>query len=65
MIAMLEFATLVITTVFAAAAAAALHWLFLKAAFLAMRSATAPWVLARTELACGTAQLARAFVSQR
>ena len=65
MIALLEFATLVITTVFAAVAAAALHWLFLKAAFLAMRPATAPRIPARTELARGTAQLARAFVSQR
>src|SRR6266849_5619324 len=34
MIAMLHFATLVITTMFAVAAAVALHWLFLKAAFL-------------------------------
>src|ERR1700731_3230802 len=42
MIAMLQFATLVITTIFAAAAAVALHWLFLRAAFLMMRPATAP-----------------------
>jgi hypothetical protein len=48
--AMLQFATLVITTMFAAAAAVALHWLFLKAAFLMMRPATAPRILARTEL---------------
>jgi hypothetical protein len=65
MIAMLEFATLVVTTVFAAAAAAALHSVFLKAAFLVMRPATAPRIPARTELARGTAQLVRALASQR
>jgi hypothetical protein len=42
MIATLQFATLVITTMFAAAAAIGLHWLCLEAAFLMMRSATAP-----------------------
>jgi hypothetical protein len=62
---MLEFATLVLTTMFAAAAAAGLLWLFLKATFLMMRPATAPRIPARTELARGTAQLARAFASQR
>jgi hypothetical protein len=62
---MLLFATLVIATMFAIAAAAGLLWLFLKAAFLIMRPATAPRLPARTELAQGTAQLARAFASQR
>ena len=62
---MLLFATLVIATMFAVAAAAGLLWLFLKAAFLIMRPATAPRLPARTELAQGTAQLARAFASQR
>ena len=65
MIAMLEFATLVIATVFAAAAAIALNWLLLKAAFLMMRPATARRIPARTELVRGTAQLARAFSLQR
>ncbi len=65
MIAMLQFATLVITTMFAVAAAAGLHWLFLKATFLLMRPATARRIPARTELVRGTAQLARAFASQR
>ena len=65
MIAMLQFATLVITTIFAAAAAVGLHWLFLRAAFLMMRPATARRMPVRTELARGTAQLARAFASQR
>jgi hypothetical protein len=65
MIAMLEFATLFITTIFAAAAAMALHWLFLEAAFLMMRPATARRVAVRTQLARGTAELARAFASHR
>jgi hypothetical protein len=65
MIAMLQFATLVVTTMFAVAAAAGLHWLCLKAAFLMMRPATARRIPARTELVRGTAQLARAFASQR
>ena len=65
MIAMLELATLVIATVFAAAAAVVLNWLLLKAAFLMMRPATARRIPARTELVRGTAQLARAFASQR
>jgi hypothetical protein len=65
MIAMLEFATLLITTMFAAAAAVALHWLFLRAAFLMMRPATAQRVAVRSQLVRGTAQLARAFASHR
>jgi hypothetical protein len=65
MIAMLQFATLVIATIFAAAAAVALHWLFLGAAFLMMRPATARRIQVRTELVRGTTQLARTFASQR
>jgi hypothetical protein len=65
MIAMLQFAIYAITTMFAAAAAVGLHWLFLKAAFLMMRPATARRIPVRTELVRGTAQLARAFASQR
>jgi hypothetical protein len=65
MIAMLQFATLVITTMFAVAAAAGLHWLLLKAAFLMMRPATARRIPVRTELVRGTAQLARVFAAQR
>jgi hypothetical protein len=65
MIAMLQFATLVITTMFAVAAAAGLHWLLLKAAFLMMRPATARRIPVRTELVRGTAHLARAFGAQR
>ena len=65
MIAVLHFATLVITTVLAAAAAAGLHWLFLQAAFLMMRPATARRISLPTGLVRGTSQLARAFVSNR
>jgi len=65
MIAMLQFATLVITTICAVAAAAGLHWVCLKAAFLMMRPATARRIPVRTELARGTAQLARAYSASR
>ncbi len=65
MIAMLNFATLVITTMFAAAAAVGLNWLFLQAAFLMMRPATAQRIPLRAELARGTAQLARAYSAMR
>jgi hypothetical protein len=65
MMAMLELVTLAITTIFAVAAAAGLHWLFLKATFLMMRPATARRIPGRTELVRGTAQLARAFASRR
>jgi hypothetical protein len=62
---MLQFATLVITTLLAAAAAAGLHWLFLQAAFLMMRPATARRIQVQTELVRGTAQLVRAYSAQR
>jgi hypothetical protein len=65
MIAMLELTILVLITIFAVAAAAGLHWLLLKAAFLLMRPAAIQRVPARTELARGTAQLARAYLAQR
>jgi len=65
MIAMLQFAILVTTTVFAVAVAVALHWLFLKAAFVMMRPATARRIPMRSELVRGTSQLARAFASPR
>jgi hypothetical protein len=65
MIALLELTTLVLITIFAVAAAAGLHWLLLKAAFLMMRPATVQRIPPRTELARGTAQLARAYLAQR
>jgi len=57
--------TLVLSAMFAVAAAAAFHWLLLQAAFSMMRPATARRISVRPELARGTAQLARAFASQR
>ena len=65
MIAMLQFATLVITTMFATAAAVALQWLFLQAAYVIMQPATVRRLSAHRQLARGTPQLARAFVSNR
>jgi hypothetical protein len=65
MIAMLQFVTLVITTVLAVTAAAGLHWVCLKAAFVMMRPATARRIPARTEWLHGTAQVARAHSSTR
>jgi hypothetical protein len=65
MIAMLHFATLVVTTLFAAAAAVALDWLLLRAMFVLMRPATARRVNATSQLVRGTAQLARAYAAQR
>src|SRR5437667_12556878 len=54
MIAMLQFATLVITTIFAAATAVALHWLFLRAAFLMLRPSMARRIVVRTSQVRGT-----------
>jgi len=65
MIAMLHFATLVITTIFAAAAAFLFDWMLLRAMFVLMRPATARRAAAPTRLVRGTAQLARAYASQR
>lgn len=65
MITMLNFTILAITTMFAVAAAAALSWMLLRVAFVLMQpaSATARRVPVRTDLARGTAQLARAYAS--
>ncbi len=52
MIAMLHFATLVVTTLFAAAAAVAFNWMLLRAMFVLMRPATARRVNAPTSPWC-------------
>jgi hypothetical protein len=65
MIAMLDFATLAIATMFAIATAAGLNWLLLQAAFALMQPATARRIAPRPDLARGTTQLARAFASNR
>src|SRR5260370_209269 len=64
-LAVFQFATLVITTMFATATAVALQWLFLQAAYVMMQPATARRLSAHTQLVRSTAQLARAFVSNR
>ena len=65
MIALLSFTTLTVATIFALAAGTAFQWLLLKATCYLMRPATANRQLVRTQLARGTAQLARAFVPHR
>jgi hypothetical protein len=60
MIAMAHFAGLVVTTIFAAAAAVLLDWLFLTAMFRLMRPAAANKTTAfRSELVNGTRELVR------
>lgn len=65
MIAMIHLATLLITTIFAAAIALALDWVLLRAAFALMQPATVRRSAPRTDLARGTARLARVFAAQR
>jgi hypothetical protein len=65
MIATLHFATLVITTLFAAAAAVAFNALLLRVMFVLMRPATARRVNPQPQLVRGTRQLTRAYASHR
>ena len=65
MIAMLHFATLVVTTLFAAAAAVAFNFMLLRVMFVLMQPATARRVSAPTRLVSGTTQLARAYAAHR
>ena len=65
MITILNVAELAIATLFAIAAAAAFSWISLRVAFALMHPATARRIAPRTELARGTAQLARAFATNR
>ena len=65
MIATLHFATLVLTTLFAAAATVAFNGLLLRAMFVLMRPATARRMNSPTQLATGTKQLVRAYASHR
>lgn len=65
MVAILNFTILTVTTMFGVAAAVGLLWLFLKATYVLMLPATARRIPVRTELARGTAQLARAYASKR
>lgn len=64
--ALLQFTGLVIATIFAAAAAVALHWLFLRGAFRLMQPATARQARpVRSELVRGTRELTRHLAPQR
>ena len=65
MIALLSITTLTLATLFALAAATALHWLLLQVAFQLMRPATVRRVVVRTELVRGTTGLTRAFAGRR
>lgn len=65
MIALLSFTTLAVATIFALAAGTAFQWLLLRVSVQLMQPATARRRVARTELAQGTAQLARAFAPHR
>jgi hypothetical protein len=65
MITLLSFATLVVATLFALAAGTAFQWLLLQVTLQLMQPATAHRRPVRTELARGTAQLARAFAPHR
>jgi hypothetical protein len=65
MIALLSFTTLAVATIFALAAGTAFQWLLLRVSVQLMQPATARRRVVRTELAHGTAQLARAFVAHR
>jgi hypothetical protein len=59
--AMLQFATLFVATVFAAVVAVAIDWLLLRTAFALMRPATAQRVPVPADLARETERLVRAF----
>jgi len=65
MIAMMHFATLLIATMFAIAAAVAFDWMLLRATFHLMRPATARRPAPTNELVHGTRELARAFAAHR
>jgi hypothetical protein len=65
MIALLSFTTLAVATILALAAGTAFQWLLLQVSVRLMQPTTARRRVVRTELAHGTAQLARAFVAHR
>jgi hypothetical protein len=65
MITLLSFTTLAVATIFALAAGTAFQWLMLRAACFLMQPVAAQRRPVRSELARGTAQLARAFAPHR
>jgi len=65
MIPVLQFATLALATVLAAAAAVVFDWLLLRAAFQLMKPAAVRRAVLHTELAHGTIRLVRALTPHR
>ena len=65
MIAMLDFATLVVFTIFAAAAAFAFDWMLLQAMFVLMKPATARRAPTESPVPRENRQLAGAYASDR
>jgi len=65
MTAMLQFATLAMTTIFAAVAALAFDWLLLRTAFHLMRPATARRAAMRSDTARESMELARTCAGRR
>jgi hypothetical protein len=66
MVALLDLTVLAVATVGALALASAAQWAMLQVALRSMRPATAARrIAARTELAHGTGQLARAYAGHR
>lgn len=65
MTAMMQFATLTMTTILAAAAAVTFDWLLLRMAFHLMRPATARRPAMQGGIPRGTTELARAYAGRR
>jgi hypothetical protein len=65
MTGILQFTTLAVATMFAAAAAVGFYWVLLRMTFALMKPATRRPVGVRMELVRGTMQLARAFDPRR
>ena len=65
MFTMIQIATLVVTTLAAAAAAVLFDWLLLRVVFHLLRPAALRKTTVRTELAQGVRQLAEAFAPHR
>jgi hypothetical protein len=65
MMEMLNLATLIAVTLFAAAAALALDWMLLRVMFVLIRPATAQQARPPVRLAAGAVRLARAYASHR
>lgn len=63
MISILQFVSLALITIFAAAAALAFNWLFLRAMFVLMRPATTRQAAGKTQLVQGTTQLGRMYAN--